>query len=232
MHRLPEAVPRRSPSRSRTSRTTSSATVRIYVSSRLLTSPDSAWNRVISTIIESRRADCGSDVTVAVVCDATALLPWTGTFASSGSVPLIRDVTVTERESTKVTQWWSQVVVSKLTRDTLASPSVDSGPMSSVSNRPSRILGQEPEPGPAGLRVTVGGPGLSPWKPAAPVRVRVGTRTRVAFDQKSGLLVSLRALSDYSVTAVKLRLGAPTRSSDSELRLGAYMIASEPRALP
>jgi hypothetical protein len=47
MSRLPEAVPGRS--RSRTPRTTSSsARVRVCVSSRLLTSPDSVWNRAIS----------------------------------------------------------------------------------------------------------------------------------------------------------------------------------------
>jgi hypothetical protein len=44
--------------------------------------------------VGSRRADCGS--AVAVVCDVTALLPLTGNFVSSGSVPFIRDVTVTE----------------------------------------------------------------------------------------------------------------------------------------
>jgi hypothetical protein len=80
--------------------------------------------------IGSRRADCGS--AGAVVCDVTALLPLTGTFVSSGSVPFIRDVTVTER----VHQRYTMVTVSKpyLTHDTLASPSVDSGPMSSISN--------------------------------------------------------------------------------------------------
>jgi hypothetical protein len=46
MYLLPEAVPGRI--RSRTSRTTSSTTVLIDASSRLLTSPDSVWNRVIS----------------------------------------------------------------------------------------------------------------------------------------------------------------------------------------
>jgi hypothetical protein len=81
--------------------------------------------------IGSRRADCGS--AGAVVCDVTALLPLTGTFVSSGSVPFIRDVTVTER----VHQSYTMVLVSKpyLTHDTLASPSVDSSPMSSLSNR-------------------------------------------------------------------------------------------------
>ena len=80
--------------------------------------------------IGSRRADCGS--AGAVVCDVTALLPLTGTFVSSGSVPFIRDVTVTER----VHQSYTMVLVSKpyLTHDTLASPSVDSSPMSSLSN--------------------------------------------------------------------------------------------------
>jgi hypothetical protein len=60
------------------------------------------------------------------------LLPLTGTFVSSGSVPFIRDVTVTER----VHQSYTMVTVSKpyLTHDTLASPSVDSSPMSSLSN--------------------------------------------------------------------------------------------------
>jgi hypothetical protein len=41
-------VPYNWKSRSRTSRTASSATVLIYVPSRLLTSPDSVWNRVRS----------------------------------------------------------------------------------------------------------------------------------------------------------------------------------------
>jgi hypothetical protein len=56
--RAPEAVPGRS--RSRTSQTTSSTTVLIYVSNCLLTSPDSVWSRVISDDVGIRRAGCGS----------------------------------------------------------------------------------------------------------------------------------------------------------------------------
>jgi hypothetical protein len=52
----------------------SSITALIYVSSRLLTSPDSVWNRVIV----SRRADCG--LSTAVVCDVTGLLLLIETF--------------------------------------------------------------------------------------------------------------------------------------------------------
>jgi hypothetical protein len=80
--------------------------------------------------IGSRRADCGS--AGAVVCDVTALLPLTGSFVSSGSVPFTRDVT----DAKRVHQSYTMVLVIKPyhTHDTLASPSVDSGSMSLISN--------------------------------------------------------------------------------------------------
>jgi hypothetical protein len=85
----------------------------------------------------SRRADCGSaDGCSSSVSDVTALLPLTGTFVSSRIRTLYKG---RDRDREGVHQSYTMVLVSKpyLTYDhddTLASPSVDSGPMISISN--------------------------------------------------------------------------------------------------